>query len=335
MPLAGDPAMNIDPTMRPARILGCASLAIAGLISAILASAGCQPQADQERPPQPHAEQERPLQPQADPAPPPQADAAASELALALQQAREHQQPIMVVVAESGRSPADAEVLARFRDAGFRSHLGTTALVVLDQAGSRVRAEAMRFHLADAPLLIMLSSRGLGESRDEAPFDDALIAKRLSFAEHIGAALDERFTDLEERVTALPEDDRARIKLARFLISRGNATEAIPHLAQVHASAQADPALRVQAAVEEAQAHVWIGEPEKGRQVAEELIATLGAQSPEARCAGYYALGEQDVLGRHRERGLHELDQAIAAAPASDYGIKAKAVRDRIAADGK
>lgn len=286
-----------------------------GLAIACLCSAGCQPQAEQPRSPQAAVE--------------------GPDLDAALSQARERQQPIMVVVAEDGRSPADAEVLARFRDEGFRSHLGTTRLVVLDLGSSRVRAAATRFHIAEVPLLIMLSSRGIIESRDEAPFDDALVMKRLAYAEHIGFELDARLTELEERVADLPDDPHQRMKLGKFLISRRNFREAIPHLALVRAFAQADLALRIQAAVEEARAHFWIGEPEKGRHVAEELIATLGAQSPEARCAGYYALGAQDALGRHRELGLRELDQAIAAAPDSEYGIKARAERSQYPAAGK
>ncbi len=180
----------------------------------------------------------------------PEAAAEGPGLDAALLQAREHQQPIMVVVAEDGRSPADAEVLARFREGGIRSHLGTTLLVVLDLGSSRVRAEAARFHMADVPLLLVLSSHGIIESRDEAPIDDALILRRLMYAEHIGFELDTRLAELEERVEALPEDLHGRMKLARFLISRRNAREAIPHLAVIRASAQADLPLRVQAAVE-------------------------------------------------------------------------------------
>ena len=314
-----------------------AAITLAGAIAlaiAVLGSAGCQQQAEPDRG-GPAADTAAGKAAEVQQAPPTSESDGSSALAAALKQAGAHQQPIMVVVIENGRGPVDADVEARFGEEQIRSHLGSTLLVVLDQGSSRVRAEVSRFHLAEVPLLITLSSRGIIEYRDEAPFDDALILKRLMYAEHIGAALDARLTELEERVADLPDDIPARMKLARFLISRHNASEAIPHFALVRAAGAGDQNLRIQAAVEEARAHFWIGEPEKGRHVAEELIATLGAQSPEARCAGYYALGAQDVLDRHRERGLHELEQALAAAPDSDYGIKAKAAREEATAAGK
>jgi len=297
----------------PGRVSGSACSLI--VVLACMWISGCLPQAERAQPAQP-------------PGGGPNLDAA-------LLQAKERQLPIMVVVAEDGRSPADDEVMARFRNGEIRSHLGTTLLIVLDLGISRLRAETARFHIADVPLLIVISSRGIIESRDEAPFDDALVMRRLMYAEHIGFELDTRLAELEEHVAALPDDLHQRMKLIKFLISRRNASEAIPHLALVRTSEQADLPLRIQAAVEEAQAHFWIGEPEKGRHVAEELIATLGAQSPEARCAGYYALGAQDALGRHRERGLHELDQAITTAPDSEYGTKARAERDKYTSDRK
>jgi hypothetical protein len=251
----------------------------------------------------------------------------APDLDAELARARASGRALVVVVYEAKRSRADDVASSLF---AFESPARVSG-VRLDLAVSRSRAVAARFHLVDAPILLCLSPQGVILSRDEKDLTHDLLARRLDEAEHTAAEIDARLETLEAAASTNAE---SRMKLADFFLAHQNAREAIPHLRAVADDAGAELAVRVRAWVDEARAHFWTGEPEKGRHTAEALIATLGASAPEAKAGGYYALGAQDVKGRHRDLGLRELDQAIAAAPDSFYGQRAREERAKFDGGG-
>jgi hypothetical protein len=275
------------------------------------------------------------------------ARAAGPDLDAELARARAERRPVLVLVTEEGKSPEDAAARALLGDPEVRARAEKTWIVVdLDLDASRSRAAATRFHAATTPLAICISSGGVIVSRDEKVTRE-IVLSHMDAAERTGPEIDRTLASLEEatagkcvssvvagewtRSVYAVGTDADRMKLADFLVEHGNAHEAIPHLETVRRSGEADLALRDRAAVLEVRAHYWVGEPEKGRHVAEELIATLGATSADARAAGYFVLGAQDVQGRHKELGLRELDQAIAAAPDSVYGKQASELRAKVA----
>jgi hypothetical protein len=72
-----------------------------------------------------------------------------------------------------------------------------------------------------------------------------------------------------------------------------------------------------------ARAHLWIGEPEKARHEAKDLIATLGPTASEAIAGGNLVLGLQDITAKRYELARREFQAAIAAAPQSAYAAAA------------
>ena len=279
--------------------------------------------------------------------PPAPARVESPDLDAELARARIEKRLVLVLVTEAGKSPDDAAARALIADAAIRARAEKWIVVDLDVGVSRSRAAATRFHTASTPLLLCLSSSGIVVSRDDTAVTKELVLARMDEAARAGPELDKTLGDLEAGAAGRCVSTFSRggwthslyaratdldlMKLADFLVAQKNAREAIPHLETVRRFEGADMALRTRAAVEEARAHYWVGEPEKGRHVAEELIATLGATSPDAKAAGYFVLGAQDVPGRQKERGLRELDQAIAAAPESVYGKQAAELRAKSA----
>jgi tetratricopeptide (TPR) repeat protein len=240
-----------------------------------------------------------------------------------LARARRESRPVLVLVTEAGRSPRDDEARALLGDETVRACAADWIVVDLDLNGSRGRAAASRFHAAPMPLVLCLSPHGVVLSRDGRVTRELVLA-RMNEAERLAPRLD---AELEALAIHADSGVRARMDLAEFLDAHFNWHAAIPHFAAVWKSDSADLELRVRAAAAEAQAHHLIGEPEKERHVAEELIATLGATSPAARAAGYYLLGARDLRAQHEAEAVRNLDQAVAAAPDSDFGLQARNLR--------
>jgi hypothetical protein len=238
-------------------------------------------------------------------------------------------QPLLLLVIDSGNSREDQEVHAlfdttakKFRDDGF-------SFTVLDISVSRNRATATRFHLIDTPLLLCLSARGLIVSRDEKPVTKTILLRRIADAPKLSTVLDGQFAMLEKAVTRNPVSGpgsaEAHFELAEFLNGRKNRREAIPHFSFVAHSDSPDVARRVRAWVALAEAHLWIAEPEKARHEASDLIAVLGPKNPEAMAGGNLVLGLQDATGKRFALARREFEAAIGAAPDSEFGKRAAA----------
>ena len=231
-------------------------------------------------------------------------------------------EPIVLLVTESGLSPADDEVLALFDT--LKENAGHPQPVLLDISVSRNRAEATRLHVPDTPVLFCLSSRGVIVSRDEKPLTRDLVLKRMDELASLAHDLDAQLEALEKSVVARPRDPTPHLVLADFLLAHHNAREAIPHLeAAVHTDS-VDAAQRVRSWVALARAHLWIAEPEKARHEAHDLMQTLGATSPDAIAGGNLVLATHDTTGKRFTVAREELETAIAAAPDSDYGKEAR-----------
>jgi hypothetical protein len=236
--------------------------------------------------------------------------------------------PLVVLVVDPERGPDDAAATEQMR-AGL-AHAGVPAIaVVLDLGDSRNRAIATRYHLVEAPILVALSAHGVQAARSVGPVTADAVRAMASATAAQGPGLDAQFAVLQAATTAPGAGAAADQALADFLTGHGNEREAVPILAALRTATDATPAQRRAALVAEVRAHFWIGEPEKARHLAQAFIAAAGATDPEDRAAGLYALGSYEATGRHRDLGLGELDQAIAAAPASMYGQLARAERAR------
>lgn len=239
--------------------------------------------------------------------------------------------PVLALIYEAGKSDADESAYSVLHDKSLRPDLANVLVTQLDVGVSRTRATVTRFHAIETPVLLCLSSRGIIVSRDEKTITRERLLERVRNVEKVGPELDAQLETLEKAAAANPSDFEARLKLADFWSAHTNAREAIPHLEAVSRAEPADVALRTRAWVEEVRAHFWIAEAEKARHTAAEMIQTLGPRSPDARAAGKFVLGEYEVKGRHKELGLRELDEAIAAAPDSLYGKQAAELKAKLA----
>jgi hypothetical protein len=236
----------------------------------------------------------------------------------------------VVLVTETEDRQATRDVRAALASAAVRQ---SATPVLLDLSVSRNRATAARFHIADAPLLVFLSPRGVILSRDEKPLTSDLLLQRLAEATHQAAEVDAQLAALQEAVAAGEPD--AELRLADFLLAHHNAREAIGHLASVAGSAEIAKDVRVRAWVALARAHLWIGEPEKCRHVVHDLLATLGPQMPQAVAGGNLVLGLQDAAAKRVALARHEFAAAIAAAPASDYARLAADAAAKLPSEAK
>jgi hypothetical protein len=235
----------------------------------------------------------------------------------------ELKQPMVVLVAEVGRSRADDNAWSLLQSPSVKAAGEQTVTVLLDIAVSRNRATATQFHIRDAPLLVCLSSRGVIISRDEGPITKKPVLHRIDQARQEGPLLDAQLASLENAFARATNDPAAQFALPEFLLAHHNAREAIAPLEAI-AHAKTNPTgLRIRAWVALVRAHYWVAEPEKGRHEAENLIATLGAESPEARAGGELVLGIQDANGKRPALARQELETAVAAAPNSPYGRQA------------
>jgi tetratricopeptide (TPR) repeat protein len=135
--------------------------------------------------------------------------------------------------------------------------------------------------------------------------------------------LDVKLGLLAQAASQNPNEAQTQFDVADFLLARQNAYEAIPYLEIVARNAAADTTLRIRAWIALARAHLWVGEPEKGRHEAENLITVLGGKTGDARAAGKLVLGIQDAAAKRTALAREELGEATAAAPDSIYGRQA------------
>jgi hypothetical protein len=240
-----------------------------------------------------------------------------------LARASELKQPMIVLVAELGRSRTDNTAAAFFESKAVKDMSRDAVMVLLDISDSRNRATATRFHVSETPMLLCLSSRGVIISRDEKPITRNLMSRRIEEATRQGPQLDAQFDALSDAARREPGNSTAQFALTDFLLDHDNAVQAIPTLATIAHSESNASAVRIRAWVALARAHLWIAEPEKGSHEAEALIADLGAQNSEARAGGELVLGFYDAASKRPALARREFEAAIAAAPESPYGQQA------------
>jgi len=253
----------------------------------------------------------------------PTATNAAETLDAAMTQASSQHKPLMVLVAESGRSRADDTALHLIESSKTGQSPRGLASCVLDLGLSRNRAIAARFHPVQTPLLVCLSSRGVIISRDTKPLSKRLILEWADEAVQKGPELDAQLLALQQELQTSSNSVAALFALSDFLLARGNALEAIPPLAMLAHRETVDDGRRVQAWVALARAHLWIGEPEKARAEATSLIATLGPRLAEARAGGKLILGIHDANLNRPAQARREFEEAIAQAPDTAYAKEA------------
>lgn len=239
--------------------------------------------------------------------------------------------PVLLVITEPGHGDP-AAVVRSAQDAVSGRAID---LVHLDLAVSANRAVAARFHPVETPVLVTLTPNGLIFGRDEGTVPAGRAAERVAEVIAGGAEADAKAVALQAAVTATPNDAQARLTLADFLRSRHNAREAIQHLSAVADDVAAPTPLRVRAWVDLVRCRQWIIEPEKGRQAARRLIATLGPMSAEALAGGSLMLGVQDATAKRYPLARTEFQAAIDAAPTSTYADEARAAIARLPAGGK
>jgi hypothetical protein len=251
--------------------------------------------------------------------------AAALDLDAEIARAFKDKRPVVVLVADSGQNDADAEPKSLLNASTRSDKSDDVVRLVHDLSVSRNRATAARFHITDTdtPLLVCLSPRGVIVSRDEKPITRELILKRTAEAVKRAPQLDAKLIALEEAAARDDFDAAAHLALADFLLAQQNAREAIPHLAPFAHSFGFGTSVRLHAWIELARAHFWIGEPEKGRHEASDLIDTMGPKSPEALAAGNLVLGLQDANAKRTALARQEFAAAVAAAPKSTYAKQA------------
>jgi hypothetical protein len=250
-------------------------------------------------------------------------DAATSDFDAEIARASNFQQPILVLVAESGLSREDDRALTLIENLAAKGKLGNVLPVVLDLGVSRNRATAARFHATKTPVLLSLSPRGLIVTRDERAITKDLVLNRIEEVAQRGRELDAKLALLEGAIARDGNDSSAQLALADFLLAQTNAREAISHLETVAHDEAAGTKLRVRAWVELVRAHFWIAEPEKGRHEANDLIAILGPKTADALAGGNLVLGIQDENAKRVAVARREFEAAIAAAPESVYAKQA------------
>lgn len=288
-------------------------------IAAAILLAGCRPQSRRSAPPATAN------------------NAGVVDLDAAVAKAVTTRRPVLVLIAGSGHSAVDDDARALLEDATVKEARARVTPVFLDLGISRNRATAARFHITDTdtPMLVFLSCSGVIVSRDEGPITKDLLVKRIDKVATWASDLDVQLALLEEAVAKNGSDPAARLNLADFLLGRQNAREAVAPLASVAHSEGIDPAVRVRAWVALARAHFWIGEPEKGRHEAKNLMATLGQQSPDAVSGGNLALGLQDATAKRFSVARREFEDAILAAPESTYAKQAADAISKLPTEGK
>jgi hypothetical protein len=231
--------------------------------------------------------------------------------------------PLLLLVAESDASRNDNRARALVASLAKKDLRGKCVVFSLDLAISRNRAMVGRFHVTNTPVLFYLSPKGIIISRDERTITKKTVLQRVAEAQEQSPEVDASLTSLETAVHPQTNDITAIFDLTDFLLAHQNDFEAIPYLTAVAHSDAYPSSTRTRAWVALAQAHLWIGEGEKGRHEAEDLIAALGPALPEAQSGGELVLGLQDAMQQRPTRARGEFGKAIAAAPESIYGKEA------------
>jgi tetratricopeptide (TPR) repeat protein len=240
-----------------------------------------------------------------------------------LAQAASTGRPTIILIVDSGKSPADDRAHRLFDTMTDTGQLQNALPILLDLGASRNRATAARFHAAMTPILLGLTPKGLIVTRDERQITKELILQRIAEVAQRGPGLDTKYATLLAATQNDGNHPAAELDLGDFLLSISNAREAIPHLEKAAQDNSAATTLRVHAWIDLVRAHLWIAEIEKARHEAENLLATLGTTSPEALAGGKYALGLEEIAAKHPKPALQNLQDAVAAAPNSEYGKQA------------
>ena len=175
----------------------------------------------------------------------------------------------------------------------------------------------------ETPLLLCLTPRGVIVSRDVRPLTADLVLQRIQEVAQQAPGLDAKLVSLLNAAAKDANNAGAQFDLTDFLLAHHNAVEAIPHLALLARSETNAPDARIRAWVALVRARFWIAEPEKARHEAQDLMAALGAATPQARAAAEFVLGSQDSTTIRLARARTEFEAAIAAAPDSPYGKQA------------
>lgn len=263
---------------------------------------------------------------------PPSAAISSNSLDAAASDARKSNRPLVILVIDPGRGPADRSALAAFQLAIAND--SSIIAVALDLTLSRNRAAAAPLHALLAPTLITESPAGVITSRDDLPITADLIRQRIEQAKQQGPQLDHQLAQLTA-AAANPADVTAQMNLATFLLAHANDQQAIAPLQAVAQNQNADLPTRIQAWVAVGKAHLWDIEPEKARHSAQSLIATLGPQSPDAVAGGNLVRGLQDTRAKRYDRAREEFNAAVAASPNSNYGKEAQAALAQLPVGGK
>jgi hypothetical protein len=249
---------------------------------------------------------------------------AGADLDTALARSFKLKQPLVLLVVESGQSKADDDARALLASRTVKAASRGARIFVLDIGVSRNRAAAARFHAVETPLLLGLTPRGIVVSRDEKPLTASLLLRRIGEAVQQAPDLDAKLAALEEAAGKNTAAPAVQFDLTDFLLAHHNEAEAIPPLAALAHSQEPPPDARIRAWFDLSRAHFWIGELEKARHEARDLMATFGDVKPEARAAGEFLLGAQDAANTLRAaRARTEFEAAIAAAPDSPYAKQA------------
>ena len=247
-------------------------------------------------------------------------------LEVAMSDAASLNQPLAILLVELGQSRADEAAVSLLESPKLRNKTGSFVSCILDLGISRNRAIAARFHPVRTPVLVCVSPKGIIVSRDEVHLGQGLVLRRIETARRESSELDSHLASLEQVASTNSTGNAAQLELANFLLAHGNALEAIPHLAAVAHCATCNDAQRVQAWVELARAHLWIGEPEKARAEADNLVSTLGSRLPEARAGGKLILGIHDANLKRADQARREFEETMVLAPATSYANEAAAM---------
>jgi hypothetical protein len=257
------------------------------------------------------------------------------DLGAVIENAAKTKQPVVLLIGEFGPSGADRATGDLLGSPAIKAKSDGAELIRMDLAASRNRATAARYHTAVTPVLVCLSPTGLIVSRDQGPITAELLIHRLDGLRLRAADLDAKLMLLRDASTVNKKEKTDESELATFLLGQQNAREAIPYLTDIAAAESMMTADRINAWVAMARAHLWIGEPEKARHEAKDLIATLGPADPQAIAGGNLVLGLQDIAAKRFVLARQEFETAIAAAPDSAYSTSAKEALSQLPKEGK
>jgi hypothetical protein len=228
--------------------------------------------------------------------------------------------PAVILIGEFGPTGKDAQYRDLLDQLYLEQYTRNYKAVKIDLSYSPNRAQAARYHLTETPIMICLSPKGIIVSRDTGELVGGKLAvTRLMNLPPLAQELDASF----KLLSTGPDGSAPDMECGDFLMWSQNKREAIPYFAKVASSRGAGINQQIDARVKMARAHLWIGEPEKARHEAKELIATLGADYVTAVAGGNFVLGLQDATAKRFALARHEFETAVQAAALTDYGKQA------------